>query len=77
LKLRPHAEDGADRLVAIDRLEGLVCSVPMVVDEPGLAAIDRHHRAAAVRIAYKKRSAAVQVADQRQDAGVGLRETFH
>jgi hypothetical protein len=35
------AENGADRGVAIDRLEGLVFLVEVVMDQPFLAAVDR------------------------------------
>src|SRR5262245_17579970 len=49
-ELRPDAEDGTDRPVAINRVVVRLAVVEEIVNEPALLAVDRHHRAAAPRI---------------------------
>ena len=40
-ELGPDTEDRADRAIPVDRLEGFVFAIEMVVNEPGLAMLPR------------------------------------
>src|SRR5215831_12257957 len=49
-EVRPDAENGADRPVAVDRIEFRLAAVEEIVDQPPLASVDGDRGAAAARI---------------------------
>src|SRR4029077_1709737 len=67
------AEDGADASVTVDGLEVFLVRHEMVVDEPGLLAVDREADAAAPRVARvaAPRAFAADEAEQFRRADVG------
>ena len=54
LEIGAHAQDGADGPVAVDRIEVGFVRVQVVVQQPGLAPVDRIHIAATPRIERKR-----------------------
>ena len=67
------AEDGADARIAVDRLEVFLARHQVVVDEPGLVAVDREADAAAARVARVAAPGALAAdeAEQLRRADVG------
>src|SRR6185437_16461466 len=49
-EVRTETKNLADRPVAIDRIEILLAAIEIIVDQPFLAPVHRHHHAAAARV---------------------------